>query len=378
MKISTFVLSCFPILAFAAPTQQSPAASLQKSEAKKFEPFTGKVTANKVRMRTQPDLEGKIIREMDKDELVVASGEQNGFFAIEVPKGMKGYIFRSYVLDNVVEGSKVNVRLEPSLEAPVLTQLQGGQHVEGKISEQNSKWLEIELPRHTRFFVAKDYVLPIGKKELLDALQKRKVDAQQLIESAQEIAQTELQKPFVQVNMDHCVTSFKRIIQNYQDFPESVAKAQEGLKAFQESYMKSKIAYLESQNRHLEAQCIKVEESRDLPVKPLMASIWEEQEERIFSTWKYKHPEKTHKDFYEDELATAIPLTGMLEAYNAQVKNRPGDYILKVGGVPVAFLYSTTLDLQSKIGKQISVIALKRPNNHFAYPAFFAIADSNQ
>lgn len=47
------------------------------------------------------------------------------------------------MLDNTIEGNRVNVRLEPNLEAPIIAQLNAGDKIEGQISALNSKWYEI-------------------------------------------------------------------------------------------------------------------------------------------------------------------------------------------------------------------------------------------
>ncbi|MGZ3733102.1 MAG: SH3 domain-containing protein, partial [Parachlamydiaceae bacterium] len=103
-----------------------------------IEPFTGKITRNKVRMRLQPSLDALILRELSKDDLLSVVGESNEFYAILPPKDTKAYIFRTYVLDDIVEGSRVNVRLEPAIEAPVIAQLNSGDKVEGIISPLSS------------------------------------------------------------------------------------------------------------------------------------------------------------------------------------------------------------------------------------------------
>lgn len=374
-KIVTLALFAIPLMPLLAAPTPAP-----KSAVHAFEPFTGKITANKVRLRSGPDLESKIIQELNKDELLIVTGEQNGFYAVEPLKGMKGYVFRSYILDNIVEGTKVNVRLEPTLEAPILAQLQTGERIEGTISAQNQKWLEIDLPKQTRFYVAKEYILSIGKKELLETLQKRKAEVSQLLTEATLRSQIELQKPFEQINPDFAQNNFKRIIQGYQDFPEYTEKAQAGLRTFQETYLKNKIAYLESQNRRLEAEGLSssMEKPQEAPLKMTeQATYWDQQEDKLFAAWESKHPGKTRTDFYQEELGCSVTLKGTLEPYNAAVKNRPGDYLLKVNNAPVAFVYSTSLDLKSMVGQHIEVIAIKRPNNHYAYPAYFAISKAN-
>src|ERR1700721_4079910 len=117
----SFVLFCFAS-ALAASQQQkggtAPAApTVKKSEI--FKPFTGKVAANKVRLRVKPDLESHILRQINKNELLLIAGEEGDFYAVEPPKDTKAYVFRSYILDDRVEANRVNIRLKPQGDPPI-------------------------------------------------------------------------------------------------------------------------------------------------------------------------------------------------------------------------------------------------------------------
>lgn len=91
-----------------------------------FTPFTGAITGSKVRMRVNPSLEGHVVRETTHGEMFVVAGESGDYYAVLPPKGTKGYVFRTFVLDNTVEGERVNVRLYPDIDAPVVGQLNKG------------------------------------------------------------------------------------------------------------------------------------------------------------------------------------------------------------------------------------------------------------
>ncbi|MDR3623745.1 MAG: SH3 domain-containing protein [Chlamydiales bacterium] len=368
----------------------------QKQSSPAFDAFTGKIVGSRVRMRAGPDLDSAIIQEFTKEDLIIVKGEENGFYSIETPKGIKGYVFRSYILDNIVEANKVNIRLEPALDAPIVGQLLSGQHIEGTISKINPKWLEIELPKTTRFFVAKEYVQSVGKPELLETLQKRKNDVNSLLNNAYTFSQNEMRKPFDLIQIGLIQNQFQNIIKNYTDFPEQVTKAKETLQLIQETYLQNKIVYLESKNKECSEsykQQLATLENRlaqDLGTTPFTQAEeeafmrpttnldaikrWEPIEEHLYTQWLTKNPGKSKKDFYQEELSSAVILKGVLEPYNSAVKNRPGDYLLKVNNLPVAFVYSTCVNLSEKSGQTVSITALKRPNNHFAYPAYFVIS----
>jgi hypothetical protein len=62
------------------------------AENSSFTPFTGKVIADKVRMRTTPDLDGHILNQINKETLLLIVGEKNDFYAIKPSPETKLYI----------------------------------------------------------------------------------------------------------------------------------------------------------------------------------------------------------------------------------------------------------------------------------------------
>lgn len=189
-------------------------------KSKYFNAFTGRTLKNKVRIRLQPNLDAPILREINKGDLFIVVGETDDFYAIEAPDDIKGYVFRTYVLDNVVEGNRVNVRLEPNLEAPVIAQLQAGEQVHGQISALNSKWLEIKPPESTRFFIAKEYVEKIGDSSMKITLDQKREEGLRLLNNMHTLSQTELSKPWNQINLDSINENLNKMLTEYSDFPE--------------------------------------------------------------------------------------------------------------------------------------------------------------
>ncbi|MFS8563750.1 MAG: SH3 domain-containing protein [Rhabdochlamydiaceae bacterium] len=163
------------------PAQQAPVVAAAPVIEKQIPSFTGKVKARKVRVRVSPDLESRVITELNKNDLLVVVGEKGDFYAVEAPKGMKAYVFRSFVLDGVVEGNRVNVRLDASLDSPVIGHLNSGDRVDPVLCATNSKWYEITPPADTRFYVAKEYVDYVGAPELKAQSDKKRAVAEQII-----------------------------------------------------------------------------------------------------------------------------------------------------------------------------------------------------
>lgn len=386
-KRQLFLLTCslFFFGQVGCFADETAAAEPQQTAPKFFSAFTGKILKDKVRMRTQPNLDGQIIREMSKDDMIIVLGETDEFYIVEAPTDLKAYVFRTFVLDNKIEGNHVNVRSLPDLEAPIIAQLNTGDSIEGMISSQNGKWFEISTPTSARFYICKDYIEKLGDASLMATLAKRKDDCLQLLQSTKRLSSEEMQKPFPEINLDRLTKSYQTLINDYSDFAEQTNQARELLTQLNEDYLNKKIAYLEYKafekvgSFDLKKSLLTGVESKPSEHElPGRMSLWMPQEQSLFESWNGKEGEviASIDDFYDKQKAEAITLHGLLETYKRPVKNRPGDYLLinKSSNLPIAYLYSTKVDLENIVGQEVNIIAVERPNNHFAYPAYFVLA----
>nr|NGX33412.1 hypothetical protein [Candidatus Anoxychlamydiales bacterium] len=82
-----------------------------------FKSFTGKITGSKVRIRSGSDLDSHIITQLSKNELVLVKEDAGDFWGVAPLSNAKAYVFRNYIIDNVVEADRVNIRLEPNLDS---------------------------------------------------------------------------------------------------------------------------------------------------------------------------------------------------------------------------------------------------------------------
>jgi hypothetical protein len=372
-----------------------------------FTAFTGKITKNKVRLRLQPNLDSPIIKELAQGDMLIINGETEDFYAVQPPSGLKGYVFRTYILDNVVEATRVNVRLEPELEAPILAQLHAGDHIEGTVSALNSKWLEIIPPASAHFYVAKDYVEKIGDASAMGKLEKQRTEVNMLLNTTYLASQTEMQKSFPEINLESVYANYNKIINHYKGYPEQVARAKEQLSSLQDSYLQKKIAYLEAKTKivqddwqiknsqlsdqmkaqqqkmsHLEQQ---LKKTKDAP--PFVQNIqnpgishkmaaWLPVEHSLYQEWLKSNENRSQEEYYEEQNQSAVALRGIVEPYTRVIKNKPGDYILvnQSNHLPIAYLYSTHVNLQDRVGHEVTIYGVPRDNRSFAFPAYFVLS----
>lgn len=346
-----------------------------------FSPFTGRATKSKVRMRAQPSLDAQVVRELSKGELLIVTGETEEFYAVEPPSDIKGYVFRTFILDNKVEGNRVNVRLTPSTDAPVIGQLNHGEPVDGTISPLNNKWLEIAPPSNSKFYVAKEYMEKVGDPNYMAKIAKRRDEVNALLNSTYLISQQEFQKSFPEINLDRIQGNYQQIVREYSDFPEQSGRAKELLAELQENYVKAKIAYLEAKVKETPITTTTRNEPVAVVTQPNYPEVlthvnyWLPQEESIYAAWSNDN-QGTIEEFYAIQSNEGQTVTGVLEPYSRTIKNKPGDFMLvdKATHQPLAFLYSTKLNLQNYVGREVTFLVSPRPNHNFAYPAYFVIS----
>lgn len=404
MKISSLLtvltLTCVSLTGIIQAEDAKTVANTPSDKSAIFSPFTGKIIRPKVRLRTKPVISKDTVwRELKKGELFAVVAEEGEYYAVTPPKGTKGYIYRSYVIDGVVEGQRVNVRLAPDFDSPAATQLNTGDRVNGEVVENNRKWLEIELPATAHFYVMKDYIEKVGDINLYAKLEKEREQAQYTLKKAEEEGDVQLAKNYNEINMQPIFEELDQVISLASRQEELSQQASNLKKQLNERLLLKKIDYyeklgnnaggnLEEQNKKLKQELAEQQKrlstlggeqnssNNGVPVDPKMIA-WHPVEKRHFDTWAETRleDEPTLELFYADQHERAQYLRGRIEIYESAVRNKPGDYFLinPVTGAPIAYLYSTQVDLKHYLGRKVNIKAVERPNNHFAYPAYFVL-----
>jgi len=384
------LLALLMLGAFSAPAFADAAPPLDKSitsidttpthSGSKFKAFTGKIIGSNVRMRTSGDLDSHIITELSKDEYVVVTGEKGDFYTVEAPADLKAYIFRGFIIDDTVEGDRVNVRLSPDRDAPIIGHYSTGHSIAGNICDDNNKWMEIDAPENTQFFIAKEYVEYAGKPELKIVQDKRKSTVTQLLESTSLLSQSEMRKAFHEIDIERVSHNYSTIINDYSDFPTFVTSAKKELRSIQEDYLHRKISFLEAKasnmgkSQEISGNIYEVAyHSEDVLSPTDRMKIWEPIEEAMYLSWSSMHHAKTMDDFYTDQKLKSKAVSGILESYREPVKNKPGNFVVKDRDITVAYVYSTHVNLEDFVGKRVNLIVSSRPNNSFAFPAYYVL-----
>lgn len=360
-------------------TKEQPIAATETKTLINFDAFTGKITGSRLRVRLQPSLDGIILEELNQGDLVVVTDEVDNFFAVKPDSSRKGYIYRAYVLDNVVEANNVNLRLSPDTHAPVLCQLNQGDHVVGAPNAENPKWLEVSLPETVRFYVSKEYIANVGDASLYKRQQTRKQQLASRLDSLEKTIHTEMSKSFADIQLVPYVNELKTIVAQNQDLPQLADRAQLAIKTTQDEYLQMSLSKTiapptpPSTPELLAAAPAAI----DLEViQPRLASFSLEQQENSVVEQALKTGRFSSKDaFYTEALKEAQEIAGQLVPYDRPVKNRPGDFMLvdSKTKVPVAYIYSCNVNLHPFSGQVVRLMVSPRPNHHFALPAYVVL-----
>ena len=205
---------------------------------------------------------------------------------------------------------------------------------------------------------------------------KKKETVKQFSESTHLLAQAEMKKPFTEIDIERLIENYQTIMTEYADFTEYANQATHEIANLKEAYLKRKIAYLEvkASNQTPHENIHQVSEKKEELMTPTdRMKIWEPVERALYLTWSSTHHVKTIDEFYEDQKLKATTISGVLETYREPVKNKPGDFILKERDIPLAYLYSTEVNLEEFVGKRVTLSVSSRPNNHFAFPAYYVL-----
>lgn len=291
------------------PHAHKPSSQIHSSQVQHIQ-----VMGNRVRLRVAPQLDAPVVRELDKGTPLEVTGENDEFYAVRSPVALKAYVFRTYVLDGKIEGQRVNIRLEPSPQGTIVSQMSTGQAIKGKPSSQNSKWLEIDLPETVRFYISKDYVQALQPEEY----------AQAANEWRQKLAKVGPSKS------------------------PSTASSED--KATPKKDTQSEASKLEPElNR------------------------WQRIENELEKSYLNSHKDSSLSDYNTWQLSQSKSLSGVLHPYEAPAF-APGDFILRQDGRIIGIVYSANLKLEHYQGVPVRLVLVERERQGFAYPTYCVLS----
>jgi hypothetical protein len=207
--------------------------------------------------------------------------------------------------------------------------------------------------------------------------QARKQQVAARLDAIDAVIQEELTKPFNDIQLVSSVNELKTISSQNQDLPELASRAQALLKSTQEQYLQLSLGRTPpAKTEHSEEVSSKAI-AMAVPEVPrtMVSALLEQQEDKLIEQALRAGKAASKEAFYADALKTAEDIAGQLVPYDRPVRNRPGDFMLVDGKtkVPVAYLYSCTVDLRPLAGQVVHLSVVPRPNHQFALPAYVVL-----
>jgi hypothetical protein len=200
----------------------------------------------------------------------------------------------------------------------------------------------------------------------------------------------ELSKGFDEIQIQPVLSLYQEVVDNYAEFQEQAAMAASLSKQLTDDYLKVKIAYLEtkaaeadrlaanqqwwsSQSDRFATSVHAPKESASLETGRM--AFWKQVEQKYIDRWLAANHESDPSKFYAYQREKGTELCGVIEPYLRPVKNKPGDYLLlsPEDAKPIAYLYSTEVNLQQALGQELELLVVERPNNQFTYPAYYVL-----
>jgi len=377
--------------------------------------FTGATVREKVRLRLQPDLNAKVVKDLGRGELLLIVGEDNSFYRVKPDFDQRAYVYAKYVNDGKISGERVNVRLQPDLESPILIQMATGDQVVAT-APASGNWLEITIPDSVVFYVAKEYVEKVGDANYLSNLRKEERELRHQTELATSMGKMELQKPFETIDLTAPRQAFKRALNLSGNKSDKRAHVEQLLQDMEHAYAEKREAHLssippkpisapvpgnsaagasltlEQELNAYHTKINKLDEKLNSPTADKDVALqrettqsmgetldrWAPVEGAYLVSWADRKGlnQASFDEFYAEQRQNSRTLQGIIQPYSGQVKNRPGDFILVATDTrkPLAYLYSTQVNLANSAGKQVTLIGIPRNNNQFAYPAYFVLS----
>jgi len=320
-KILIFFILCFSVNSVFA--------------AKDF-PFIGEVQVNQyLNVRASSDISSRKLGALHNKDRVIVLGEDNGFFKLQFPKQLKAWVAGSMLLDSgnkesdTVIRRKVNVRSGPSLQYPVIANLDKGNQI--KVLEKNKKdWVRITPPTSAIAWASKKYI---------------KVGESVAVAQAREESNSKATN-LMKVAINDFNACFETKIITAETYTDLKAKFEEVTKLNTDNVSKAKARdYLMKlkEFRHLnEIREAKEEQERLFLAKQDELKAKHEAELADLKKKKEKPVRKYDYEGFVDDIGG--------------IMFRPATHKLKKGNKVVLYLKSEDIDLDEYVDKRVGVI----------------------
>ncbi len=188
-------------------------------------PYTGEVTGYDTNVRAGSNLNYEIVTKLQKGDLVYVAGEWMEWLKIRCPEGTALWASAGFIEDGVVTANKLNVRSGPDLKYNVICQLSRDDKVVALELSDDGKWRGIKPTDNAYLWVHKDLVKRKGEPALHDRYLERRAEFTARLKKAESEREENMKKHPRHVPFDEMIAEYEAIAEEYAEFRQEAKLA---------------------------------------------------------------------------------------------------------------------------------------------------------
>ncbi len=118
-----------------------------------------RVAGTRVNLRAQPGLDAEVVGQVERGEILAQVSRQDDWVEVLPPPHVVFWVHGDFIEDEMVVGSRLNVRSGPGVNYAILATLERGDRVVQR--DAFTDWVSIAPPSDATLWIASDLVLPV-------------------------------------------------------------------------------------------------------------------------------------------------------------------------------------------------------------------------
>ncbi len=168
-------------------------------EENNWQNYKGIVKATQLNVREAQNTDSKIIKVLLKDEEVTVTNKSGNWYSIQIDSHKVGWVYSDFIeiclkdKKGKITGNNVNLRIEPSINANAIGQLNVGNCV--TVQDLKNAWYKVSLENGQEGWVHTDYVVMASNHDSIQV--SRSMNRTRDISKLVDFAKKNLGKPYV-------------------------------------------------------------------------------------------------------------------------------------------------------------------------------------
>ena len=188
-------------------------------------PFTGVVNVNDANLRAGANPNYEVVTQVRKGDVLYVAGKWMQWLKVRCPEGTLLWASAEFIQNGRVLANKLNVRSGPDLKFNVICQLAQDDLVTVAKTSADGKWAGIVPPENAYLCIHEDLVDKIGGPEIFEKQAKRTAELRGRLEKVELKRDITLQRKPQDIPFDDMIEEYEAIAKEYSDFKEQSALA---------------------------------------------------------------------------------------------------------------------------------------------------------